>query len=522
MVKPMKKKESPILSAIAPLLSDRCVLLSEQHARALMARMTGAAKSDRLSFDLPSAAESQSAEVVTVACIPVVGVLTKYPLPPGYDAYFGFCPAVTLMQQLAAAMADPAVEAIIIDIDSPGGFVNGTVEFADAVAAANKTKPITAIVRGLCCSGAYWIASQCGKIVSRPESEVGNIGVYSVLADVTRLYESMGVSLTLVASGQFKGLGADGRVSDDLIADTRRINAGLFQQFVSAVAAGRDISLDRANELADGRAYLGPQAKAQGLIDEISTSFETAIQSVIGASAPKQESHMASANTPGAATVTAPKPTAAKSEEESSGGSETSKMLTATISSANAHRDQVRKAIDHCSASDEEMDDETKGLARKAVNAVKATNEEAGRCAKAWLARAGGDPKEEPTEDGGDGTDETKKSLKLFVDTFGGDFGAKAFTDKKPLAAATTEYVAKLKADHKAALDTLRAENTDLKTKLAAMPRGNDEAKASIPEGATTGSPKSKGTMGLTPGQAKLAGSMKLPTAASIAAAPTN
>jgi signal peptide peptidase SppA len=208
-----------------------------------------------------------------VAVIPIVGVLTKY--PSVWDDFCGFVPTQTLLQALEDAAAE--AQTIILDIDSPGGFVNGTAELADAIAALGKSRTVIASTRGLCCSGAYWLASQCNQIIGRPESEIGAIGVYSCLMDLSGFYKQLGVSLTLVASGQFKGLGADGKVSEQLISDTRRIVTGLCVQFISAVAAGRGMSTQKAAEVSDGRAWLGAEALKLGLIDSIATSFDQVV-----------------------------------------------------------------------------------------------------------------------------------------------------------------------------------------------------------------------------------------------------
>ena len=525
--------QPPIPAALAALLSDRCVLMSESHTRAMIARVKEGAAFEQQSMSRgeyvldadarPAATRisqmtfGQPAAATQVAVIPVNGVLNK-------DCdWWGMCSTNRLLEQLAAALSDSQVSSIVLDIDSPGGFVSGTVELADAVYAANQVKPVTAVIRGLCCSGAYWLASQCKTIVSRPECEVGNIGVYSVLADVSAAYKAMGVDLTLIASGQFKGMGADGRVTDDLISDTRRINQGLFQQFVNAVAKGRGMDTEEVLTLADGRAFLGTQATKLGLVDTLASSFDAAIQAATGtgnATDPHSENAMSKAN-PAAANQTPPvaTPVVAKKADDEEGkksSDATRKMLSDTTATANAHRDQSRKALDHASelADDEEMDAETKSLANKCVAALGSANSEATRAAKAWQSKTGGkdDTKETP-EDGGDDDDgDEAKSLAKFVALFGGEFGGKCFTDKKPLAAATAEYLTQLKAAHKTEVDKLTADNAELVKKLAAMPRGNDEALASFSPETQTGPAAGNANDGMNPNLARWKNAIKLPS----------
>lgn len=518
------EKSNPILSEAAGwLLTDKAVLMPETHLRALVNRLASGTWNVEREKSVPAVTQhvprSTLAPLTTgtqtvIAAIPVQGVLNKQ-----YDGW-GMCSTTRLLEQLEGALADPAVSSIVLDIDSPGGFVNGSVEFADAVRGANAIKPVTAIVRGLCCSGAYWIASQCSKIISRPEAEVGNIGVYSVLMDVSGWYSQLGISLTTIASGQFKGLGADGKVTDDLIADTKRIVTGLFQQFVSAVAAGRDLDTNEALAVSDGRAFLGPQAKQLKLIDAIATGFAEAIDISTGAAAP-EDSDMAQATKPGTApTAAAPAQTAPpQAEKKEETAKHDHKVLDTTIESAKGHRAQVRAAMDYATDYEGEADDSMKQKCQATVNALKATSEEASRCAKALSAHVDADdddedkPKPDDTEDkkgsrGGAEAQGKAQTAAGFIAAFG-DAGARWFVEGKSFEACAAEHIAALKtahtaavekltAAHKAEADALKAENAELKKKLAAIDRGNDPAHASAPE-----QPRSGATSGNGQGPAK-------------------
>jgi signal peptide peptidase SppA len=497
----MNNSELSAVSALAPFLGEKCMLLDEHRAKAVLARVAEAVRSAastpaeaRIRVVEPREEPSYTPIGQGVACIPIVGVLTKY--ASWWDECCGFCATNSLMEQLAEAVDDESITAITLDIDCPGGFVNGTVEFADAVSAANKIKPVTAIVRGMCCSGAYWVASQAGAIISRPESEVGNIGVYSVLTDVSKFYDSIGVSMTLVASGQFKGMGADGKVSEDLIKDTQRIINGLCQQFIGAIAAGRGLDRDRAAELADGRSYLGPQAKQLGLVDSIASSFDAAIQAVIGdsggldraAAAPGTESSMKKTD-PAA-------PAAAKGDSAPPDKKNVHGTLNDTITSANKHRDQARAAMDSAGSYAEDVGDDTMDLAKQCVAALNSSAEESKRAAKAWQSKidAGSDDDEEqPSEEtGGNGDSD---------DTAGDDdeeTAAEATPPKKAgKPAAASELLAAFPDDKAFCMDQLGAEasmeaahaaySQMLSGKLAALAKENDKLKVAAEGQAAVG-----------------------------------
>jgi signal peptide peptidase SppA len=513
----MENTENPIVAAIAPVLTERCLLLSESHAQAMYARIAQATREMRVPIEQP---ESQGQVAAPgVAIIPIVGILTKYATP--FDQWMGWCPTMLLMQYLSQSLNDASIEQIVLVIDSPGGFVNGTVEFADAVAKANEVKPVTAIVTGLCCSGAYYIASQAGQIIARRECEVGNIGVYAVLADRTKMLEAMGISLTLIASKRFKGMGADGKVTDDLKADTARINDDLFQQFVTAVATGRGMDPARAMELSDGRAFLGPQAKQLGLIDDVTSSVDETLQAITTrATSPNQEKNMAKATASMATAVALATPvvTPRRADDDTeSSNTAARKVLQGTIASATDHKGKVRAAMDHAGDMADDADDDTKALAKRAVSALKSASDESARCIKAWKGKVGDtddddDDEDKPTDTGGGDGDEAKKgqNAEAYVAAFG-DVGGRWFVEGKPFHTAAAEFITKLQADHKAATDVLKSENAELKKKLSAIDRGNPEAIASVPEGTKTGASAKPTKQGLTPNLALAAAAMKLP-----------
>ncbi|HUW33934.1 MAG TPA: S49 family peptidase, partial [Planctomycetota bacterium] len=99
-----------------------------------------------------------------------------------------------------AMMADPAVGAIVLDIDSPGGMYEGTRELADKIAAASKlnTKRIVALANGYAASGAYWLGVSAQQFFSIPSGEVGSIGVIQMHVDQSGLDEKVGVKRTLM------------------------------------------------------------------------------------------------------------------------------------------------------------------------------------------------------------------------------------------------------------------------------------------------------------------------------------
>ena len=157
----------------------------------------------------------------------------------------------------------------MLDVNSPGGFMLGGPEVADAVAAADKMKPVMAHVGGQGGSLAYWIASQAGEIIADRSSQVGSIGAYGAMIDQTERLKQLGVKVEVIRNkeGVFKAPGVMGTGLTDAQRSYLQgmIQAG-FDEFRSAVKAKRPKIADEAMQ---GQVFNGTQGKAAGLVDRI-------------------------------------------------------------------------------------------------------------------------------------------------------------------------------------------------------------------------------------------------------------
>ncbi len=170
-------------------------------------------------------------------------------------------------------MADPSIGAIVLDVDSPGGTVAGTVETAAAVRAAAAVKPVVAVANTLAASAAYWIASQARELVVVPSGDVGSIGVMTAHVDASRLYERLGIAVTVVKSDRYKGEGLDfGPLDDDARAHLQSRVDAMHAAFVSAVAEGRRVPEKRVREsFGQGRVVAAAAAVERGMADRVAT-----------------------------------------------------------------------------------------------------------------------------------------------------------------------------------------------------------------------------------------------------------
>ncbi len=173
-------------------------------------------------------------------------------------------------KQIRAAMDDPEVERIQLNIDSPGGTVEGTAALAFDIRKAAKKMPVAVHAPDLMASAAMWIGVQATEITVGETATIGSIGVYTVLHDESEAAKADGVKVHVVSTGPLKGIGVGGaEVTDEQLASVQRAIDALTDRFVKAVAKGRGLSLTDAKALATGEVWIGSDAVAVGLADRV-------------------------------------------------------------------------------------------------------------------------------------------------------------------------------------------------------------------------------------------------------------
>jgi protease-4 len=162
------------------------------------------------------------------------------------------------------------VPAVVLDIDSPGGSATGSDDVFLALERLAAKKPLVAAIRGSGASGAYLAAMAARRIVANPTAIVGSIGVINVSPRLPRLLERLGVEVSEHTAGSLKGMGAPWREeSETEAAKEQRIVDAIYESFVGRVSQARRMSPERVRELATGEVWLGREALALGLVDEI-------------------------------------------------------------------------------------------------------------------------------------------------------------------------------------------------------------------------------------------------------------
>lgn len=204
-----------------------------------------------------------------VAIIPVHGPLFRY------ANLFTYLSGATSMELLALefskALEDPAVTSIVLDVDSPGGMVNGTQELAQLIHDSRGRKPIIAFVSGMGASAAYWIASAADTVMAGKTAELGSVGAVIQVVDYTEAEAMEGVrTFEFVSSvSPKKRLPPD---TDAGAAELQQIVDDLGEVFVATVAEHRGTTREAVlANYGQGGLFVGQRAVDQGLADGIST-----------------------------------------------------------------------------------------------------------------------------------------------------------------------------------------------------------------------------------------------------------
>ncbi len=176
------------------------------------------------------------------------------------------------IDELKRYRENPAIKAILLRIDSPGGAVVPSQEIYQEIKRVREEgkKKVVSSMGTLAASGGYYIASATDKIVANPGTLTGSIGVIMELANVEGLMKKIGVESMVIKSGAHKDLVSPFRkMREEERQILQNVLDDVHEQFIEAVSEGRGMPIQKVRSLADGRIFTGRQAKEIGLVDEL-------------------------------------------------------------------------------------------------------------------------------------------------------------------------------------------------------------------------------------------------------------
>jgi len=182
-----------------------------------------------------------------------------------------------VIERLVKYRKNETIKAIILRIDSPGGAVGPAQEIYAEVKKIKKEKKVLASMGSVAASGGYYVACAAEKIVANPGSITGSIGVVVESLNVEELLRKIGLEPMVVKSGKHKDLGSPTRkMTEDERKLLQEVLDNVHEQFIQAVAEGRNLPIEKVRPIADGRIFSGDQAFRLGLVDALG-SLEDAI-----------------------------------------------------------------------------------------------------------------------------------------------------------------------------------------------------------------------------------------------------
>ncbi len=214
-----------------------------------------------------------------ILIIEIAGIITENDSSKGFGGHVVNIVA-RVKEVLDRAETDNSIRAILLRINSPGGEVTATDIIYNQLLEFKKRKniPIIADITAVGASGAYYIAMAADKVIARPTSVTGSIGVIIQGVNAVELLKKMGLKSVTYKSGKFKDMGSPLKpLSDEETQIVDEIIKQMHNRFLGIVSKGRNLDMNIVNKIGDGRVYTASQAKENQLIDEIGY-FKDAVQ----------------------------------------------------------------------------------------------------------------------------------------------------------------------------------------------------------------------------------------------------
>jgi len=217
--------------------------------------------------------------VVSLEGLIVPGRSRRIPWPVPVPLPFGEAQAgaETIVQALRQAEADARIAAVIFHVETPGGSELASDLICREVRRLRERKPVVALMGRQATSGGYYVSALANRIVARPTTLTGSIGIWGGKFVVASLYEKLGVGREAVQRGALAGIYSEmAPFGEEERARVRRDLGAGYARFKARVAEGRGMTEEQVEEIARGRVWTGAQAREIGLVDELG-GFETAL-----------------------------------------------------------------------------------------------------------------------------------------------------------------------------------------------------------------------------------------------------
>ena len=211
-----------------------------------------------------------------VAVIRIDGAIVGGPRNDVLFSASGMTTSEQIMYEMEKARKDNRAKAVLIRINSPGGSTGATQEIAEEMDKIKSAgKPIIISMGDTCASAGYWIASKGDYIFANPATLTGSIGVYMEYTNVEELMNKLGIHSEKIKSGEHKDIMSMYRpMTPEENQMIQQMVDDIYAQFISTVADGRQMDIEKVKKIADGRILTGKQAMDLGLVDAMGNYYD--------------------------------------------------------------------------------------------------------------------------------------------------------------------------------------------------------------------------------------------------------
>lgn len=178
--------------------------------------------------------------------------------------------SATYAKMISDIRKDSTIKAVLFRVNSPGGSAHAAEIIRNELTLLKKKKPIIVSYGGYAASGGYWISAGCDKIFTNNTTLTGSIGVFSMVPNVEKIMEDkLGINTVAIKSNKHADMMGLRRPLDNAeVAYMQNQVEEIYSDFTQIVADGRGMSVERVDELAQGRVWAGVDALENGLADE--------------------------------------------------------------------------------------------------------------------------------------------------------------------------------------------------------------------------------------------------------------
>jgi len=165
---------------------------------------------------------------------------------------------------------DDDIRAVVLRVDSPGGSAYVSEQILHRLERLHAKKPVVVSMGGTAASGGYYISCLADSIFAEPFTITGSIGVISMMPDLSGLADKVGLHTDQISRGKYAGALNLWKPYNPAVGESFRIHGErVYNEFKGHVAAGRHMTPEQVEEIAQGKLYTGAQGVEAGLVDRV-------------------------------------------------------------------------------------------------------------------------------------------------------------------------------------------------------------------------------------------------------------